>query len=191
MHPAIRAVLLAWALLLPGSRVGAFARAAPPGLSVRIGIAVRHGATLCFSVPDAGLAGATRVALIAPTQPQAIARAVIVGRGPGCAGWRNPAAAGYRLRLTGGRAANGLVLFGIVGAARVVDRDGQVSARLAPAGRWLRFRSCASVDGVHLTIWRGVPLAGARLWHAYYYLNQDLVADCTEQDTADPPPDAG
>jgi hypothetical protein len=33
------------------------------------------------------------------------------------------------------------------------------------------FRACGANDGVYLTVWRGVPLTGTRLWMGHYYQN--------------------
>ncbi len=49
-------------------------------------------------------------------------------------------------------------------------------------GRPETFRSCASGEGLHMTVWSGEPLASARLWHAYVYLGYDTEPDCTPQD---------
>jgi len=47
----------------------------------------------------------------------------------------------------------------------------------------LTFRVCNSLDGVHLTAWAGKPLFSDRVWHAYVYLDQDLVPDCSKRET--------
>ena len=44
------------------------------------------------------------------------------------------------------------------------------------------FRSCTSSEGVHLTIWKGKPLQGKRIWHAYYYLGYDTEPNCKKKD---------
>jgi hypothetical protein len=44
------------------------------------------------------------------------------------------------------------------------------------------FRTCASGEGLHLTVWYGEPLATARLWHGYFYLGYDTESDCAAQD---------
>jgi hypothetical protein len=31
------------------------------------------------------------------------------------------------------------------------------------------FRACGANDGIHLTVWRGIPVAGTRVWSGYYY----------------------
>jgi len=49
----------------------------------------------------------------------------------------------------------------------------------------VRFRDCASNEGLHATAWAGVPLASLRVWHAYYYLGYDVDPTCSEAESAD------
>lgn len=49
-------------------------------------------------------------------------------------------------------------------------------------GRPDGFRSCASGEGLHLTVWYGEPLTTSRLWHGYFYLGYDTEADCDAKD---------
>jgi hypothetical protein len=44
------------------------------------------------------------------------------------------------------------------------------------------FRTCASGEGLHMTVWYGEPLSTARLWHGYFYLGYDTESDCVAQD---------
>jgi len=44
------------------------------------------------------------------------------------------------------------------------------------------FRSCASAEGVHLTVWSGRPLRSRRIWHAYVPLGHDVEPSCTPRD---------
>lgn len=38
---------------------------------------------------------------------------------------------------------------------------------------------CASSDGIHITVWTRLFENNSRIWHAYYYLNQDLEPNCS------------
>jgi hypothetical protein len=44
------------------------------------------------------------------------------------------------------------------------------------------FRECTSMEGLHLTVWTGKPLAGKGIWHAYYGLGYDTVPTCRKKD---------
>jgi hypothetical protein len=45
-----------------------------------------------------------------------------------------------------------------------------------------RFSSCASSEGLHLTVSSGEPPKGVEIWHAYYYLGYDTEADCPPEE---------
>jgi phage terminase large subunit-like protein len=57
--------------------------------------------------------------------------------------------------------------------------NGVLTADLDGDGQREFFRSCTSVEGVHLTVWSGAPLTGQRRWHAYHYVGYDMVPSCT------------
>ena len=65
-------------------------------------------------------------------------------------------------------------------AVRVVG--GEIRLRLSDGIQEARIRSCTSSEGVHLTVWSGVPLRTRRLWHAYWYLGYDVEPDCRPAD---------
>ncbi len=50
-------------------------------------------------------------------------------------------------------------------------------------GDRIRFRRCASMEGLHLTVWQGT----ARVWHEYYYLGYATDPTCTDEETEDDP----
>ena len=56
-----------------------------------------------------------------------------------------------------------------------------VSPDLDGDGRHAYFRSCASAEGLHLTVWSEAPL-GRRRFHAYHDLGYDVDPSCTEAD---------
>lgn len=92
----------------------------------------------------------------------------------------------YKLAIVGDDALPaGAVGLGIVGAAdRCQVSDSVVSCELEPGGPPQFFRTCASREGLHFSVWSGKPLDGARRWHAYYYLGYDIEPDCTDRDYA-------
>ncbi|HSU07236.1 MAG TPA: hypothetical protein VLI93_16860 [Acetobacteraceae bacterium] len=150
----------------------------------QIGVAVAHGNSICFSIEHPGLPTPAAVTLILPDSPQSIAQAEITGPGPGCPGLKNSDAVGYKLRVTRGHVHDNIVMIGVLDGEAVLRQGRVISKRPGNNDRVETFRSCTSADGVHLTVWRGSPLSGVRLWHAYYYLGQDLVPTCTDEDTA-------
>jgi hypothetical protein len=77
------------------------------------------------------------------------------------------------------------VAFHAPAEARRISADA-VAVRLGGGGPDVdvQVRSCASREGLHLTVWAGVPLANERLWHQYYYLGYDLEPTCDELETA-------
>ncbi len=44
------------------------------------------------------------------------------------------------------------------------------------------FRECTSMEGLHLTVWKGKPLVGKGIWHAYYGVGYDTVPTCKKKD---------
>jgi hypothetical protein len=71
--------------------------------------------------------------------------------------------------------------FGLAGAGPELGASGD-RPDLDGDGTLEGFRSCASGEGLHLTVWYGEPLSTARLWHGYYYLGYDTESDCGPQD---------
>ena len=149
---------------------------------VRFGAVTIEGNLVCLRAEPAPTVG-TRILLVEPEAPQKTYSAVVApAQCPASAGQGGPAPQGVQLTWT----ANGHVapLIGVIGpVGRVTTRSGQVAVSTQGAAQALRFRSCASSDGLHLTAWRGVPLRSPRAWHGYVYLNQDLDADCTASET--------
>ncbi|OGR10171.1 MAG: hypothetical protein A2341_06045 [Deltaproteobacteria bacterium RIFOXYB12_FULL_58_9] len=47
------------------------------------------------------------------------------------------------------------------------------------------FASCATGEGLHLTVWSGPVAASKRLWHSYYYLGYDTEPTCSEAEWTD------
>lgn len=76
--------------------------------------------------------------------------------------------------------------FGIIDDPKIFSsKKGIMRADLNLDGVQDSFRDCTSNEGVHLTLWSGLPLKGPRLWHAYYFLEYDVVPSCQEKDYTD------
>jgi hypothetical protein len=85
-----------------------------------------------------------------------------------------------RVRVTGEQPAPfiGVAVLG-PRASSFEATNGVLTADLDGDGQREFFRSCTSVEGVHLTVWSGAPLTGQRRWHAYHYVGYDMVPSCT------------
>lgn len=53
-----------------------------------------------------------------------------------------------------------------------LDGDGQLEY----------FRECSSREGLHMTVWKGKPLIGKRIWHSYTSLGYDTERTCKRAD---------
>ena len=65
------------------------------------------------------------------------------------------------------------------------NRSGPFGADLNKDGIQDQFRTCASGEGLHLTVWNGEPLKSRKMWHRYLYLGYDLESNCVEADWTD------
>ena len=71
----------------------------------------------------------------------------------------------YEVQVDGPPPEIGVVYFGVVApAARFGVADDRIEADLDGDDTPERFRICTSMEGLHLTVWSGVPLASARRW---------------------------
>jgi hypothetical protein len=172
-------ILTAFAvLLLPGPS----ARAQPvAALDSSIGAVFKHGSRVCLRIRTAALASATALILVDPEAATVVGSAVVLGKAPGCGRDHRD---GYVIK-TARPLRGGFVLFGIIGAGNQVRIEAGIPlVALANSTGTLALHSCASADGIHLTVWKRHPLEGPRLWHDYVYLNQDLDPDCTDKETS-------
>ncbi len=44
------------------------------------------------------------------------------------------------------------------------------------------FRECTSNEGLHMTVWKGKPLSGTRIWHSYSGFGYDTEGTCQPAD---------
>jgi hypothetical protein len=144
----------------------------------RIGVAVQLGNRVCMAIQNAKLLPSASITLLQPAglgQTYAgSARAQVSDRNAeSCPGTKNNTDfSNYNLQITVGTVTPNLPLIAL---------DARVPSVYAAHS----FHACASADGVHLTAWDGAkPLEGHRLWKQYYYLGQDLEANCTSAETA-------
>lgn len=62
------------------------------------------------------------------------------------------------------------------------ESKGKVSFDIDNDGRQEQIRGCRSMEGIHLTIWKGKPLASKRIWNSYVTLGYETVPNCKEKD---------
>jgi len=85
-------------------------------------------------------------------------------------------------QLAGDKFDRGRVYFAIVGAVNDQRMSGiQISAELGKAGR-LSFRSCTSMEGLHLFVASSAGSKSKTVWHSYYYLGYDVEPSCKDAD---------
>jgi hypothetical protein len=157
-----------------------------------VGILTRDAASRpCIALSGAGLAPGARLTLILPassrgTDSTVMAAALITAPADSTCDALDRKASAWRIRPVGdtsGFAPLGIALLDRGISWRRTGRD--LAADLDGDGIPEYFRACASLEGIHLTIWSGAPLTGRRRWHHYRYLGYDLEPDCTAGETGD------
>lgn len=89
----------------------------------------------------------------------------------------------YLLMLTDKNANESGFGIGIVNLdERIKTQEGLAVVDLDKDNKKEYFRSCASNEGLHLTVWKGRPLIGKRIWHSYYHFSYDTEPDCKKND---------
>lgn len=152
--------------------------------STRLGAAL-HGAdsSACVTFAGAALRAGDRVLVFLFSPPRVVDGWIRARSAAACNAQGGSAAASYEVRLR--HPISDLREVGVAvhdSSARVEYAEGEfvVYTRAAPHAP-LRFRQCASQEGLHLTAWR----QSRRVWHEYWYLGMDLEPDCTDRDVAD------
>src|ERR1700687_101460 len=154
---------------------------------------VEIGERICLTIPNDKLSSGDVVHLILPAESQLHIEATITGKSPkSCS--RNPdtrpADSFYVLQVKGQKPEVSALGLGIVNYKSPFKlQDGLWGFNPHDDASWEFLRSCASGEGLHLSIWRGRPLKGKRIWHSYYYLGYDVEADCIAADFKDPLPE--
>lgn len=128
------------------------------------------------SIPLAGEAGKPESGLIEVT---AVHPGTCVGLWGGY-GW-----ADYLVRDVPGSAhsrGEGPAIALVGGAASFSASNGSLHVDADGDGVIETFRSCTSQEGLHLTLWAGMPQQGTRIWHHYFPLGYDVEPDCSPAD---------
>jgi len=170
----------------------------PNDIELKVGIVqVNNDAIICLRTQNQFLPAKSEVLIVGwPNQiPQKIVKAFVAKKlSNSCVSDDTDAGdsqedrdktAYYELKLVAGGDAFdsigvGIAVFDISNPIKV--SNGHVNIDLNNDGQNEFFRSCASSEGLHLTVWSGKPLIGKRLWHRYYYLRYDTEPSCKEKD---------
>lgn len=148
----------------------------PVDYSTRIGVGVRTGSRTCVAIKNGALPGSSPVTLVVPISPQRFVEAQISGPSPTpCPITEEvaPEMSNYEISLPNSSDIPKLTpLIAVVGTAAshsfLLENAG-VQADLDQTHAKNTFRACGANDGVHLTVWGGIPVYGTRLWTGYYY----------------------
>jgi hypothetical protein len=140
-----------------------------------------------LEIKNPNLVAHDEIVIIDPYEPQKIARAAIDEKVNGSCtrgGFNDDGGDCYKLRPISGEIDKMGCAFGIVKTtASFTNLKGRVSADLDNDGVAEHFRVCTSMEGLHLTVWSGMPLKGKRQWHRYFYLGYDVEPNCADSDT--------
>jgi hypothetical protein len=155
----------------------------PAGAQVRIGLATGDSEH-CVAMPGAALPAGSPLTLVTLDQPLEVHRAVVTRAVPDCTGMAPHDMRGpyYQLAPEAGGARLPGLSVAVLGRASALVVAGEVRLDLGNGRLEARVRSCSSSEGLHLTLWSGVPLKSTRLWHVYWYLGMDVEPDCQPAD---------
>jgi hypothetical protein len=176
-----RLVLLACLAMLPQFAVA-------HGGNERLGTAGAAGAQMCAALQADDARVGERVLVVDPNPPQRVRWATLELDATGtCAKWQAGAdVPGRVFALRSAAVTDDTGFIGIVvrGATRVSLQHAKAVVQIAgkPA---LRFRSCTSSEGLHLSAWPSAEPAGRPYWHAYAYLGYDVEPTCTDAEMRD------
>lgn len=156
--------------------------------ATQVGIVFRNeDKQLRLEIKNPNLSPHEEIVIVESSKPQKLARAAIDGKVSGnCSqgGINDEGGACYKLRVVSGKIDGDSIAFGVAkAAASFTIRRGSVIADLENDRVEERFRVCASMEGLHLTVWSGIPLKGKRQWHRYFYLGYDLEPNCADGDS--------
>ena len=153
--------------------------------SIGVAAAAQDG-RICVAMTAPALVPGTSVTLIRPDPPQSAFVATLERPVPACEPLERAMISGpYYLVRRGAPAGQEAGTLWVAFAGRPDTRDVApegVAFHLSPSHPNAQVRSCTSHEGVHLTVWTGIPLKSQRVWHQYYYLGFDVEPSCGEQD---------
>jgi hypothetical protein len=157
--------------------------------SSQVGVAVAKSGRVCLAIHRQKFAPGSRLTLVLLRAPQSIAEAEVLRPADGTCpklDESDPSLHSYEIKMLKGSLEPSMPAIAVFGSLSPFATHGDsVTADVDRDGQPESFRSCASSEGLHLTVWSGKPVQGKRRWHQYYYLGYDVEADCTTNDTGD------
>lgn len=171
---------------------------APVNYAPRIGVALRTSSRTCLAISNGAVQPNSPVTLVSPTVPQTFEEAQVSGdSSQPCPITKDPLPGVNNYSVDLSKSSNlpkMSPLIAVVGSAAaggfVVGGPG-VQADLDQNQSKETFRACGADDGIHLTVWRGAPLTGTRIWSGYYYEagNPGTLPSCSAAETVTTPAD--
>lgn len=158
---------------------------AAAGAPVGIAAASQDG-QICVAMPAPALEPDTTLTLVRPDGRQSVLEVAIVRPAAACERLQRAMIPGpYYLAQRSASMASESGTVWVAFSGRLDTRrlgSGAIVARLSDAYPNVQVRSCASYEGLYLTVWSGTPLTSQRLWHQYYYLGYDVEPSCDDRD---------
>ena len=150
----------------------------------RISVVEAKGNLVCMIIWEQNVKVGSKVSLVFPTNPQKLVSSVVEAIAEKeCAGASKSGIPGrfYQLSVQYNPTQLNWPAIGILDASSRLRRAGsKVVGDLDNDEIKESFRSCASHEGLHLTVWSGQQITGTRRWHRYYYLGYDTEPTCTK-----------
>ena len=166
------AAILAMQIAAAGTPIGV-AAASPDG-------------QICIAMAAPTLTVGTTLTLLRPNAPQTVLVASVVRPVSSCERLERAMIPGpYYLahRVESTTSDSGVLWVALPGALTTRRiASGAVTVQLSVAYPDAQVRSCTSREGLHLTVWAGIPLTSERLWHRYFYLGYDVEPSCEDRD---------
>lgn len=189
-------VLVAIAQLTTTSLVAQVSKPAKPGFDyrTRIGIAGTGHGTTCLAIQASQLPAGTPVALVwVPAvgekgQPSVLRAETMTRDSSACPMDVGPEFGEYEdtrypVRLVRGQLDSTAFYFGVLAPAEQLRIRGRsIVGALDKTASRTTFRACTTNEGLHLTVWRGEPLIGRRVWHRYVHFEYDTRMLCRGPD---------
>jgi hypothetical protein len=155
----------------------------------QVGIAFAKSGKVCLAIHRRSFVAGSRITLVLLQDTQSIAEAEVLR--PADNACPSPDEGDrdlrrYEIRMLKGSLELSTLAIAVFASSRPFSKHGNsVTADVDGDGTPESFRSCASSEGLHLTVWSGKPLEGKLRWHQYYYLGYDVESDCTAKDIGD------